>query len=158
VRFPRPSPPKDAPPGTVSINEPIGWFSLSLQITDEDLQPSAITELLNVQPTSSQTKGLPLLREDGTVKRIPKFGRWTLQIKEADTDEWNVEEVVRSIFAGLPTEPNAWREVSALGRIHLSVGLSLTTNNQTFALSPDLITFLGERAIGLSFDVYGKEF
>jgi hypothetical protein len=158
MKNPRPAPPSDAPIGTVTIGGPIGWFSLSLHVTADDLNPDTVSELLRVKPTASQTKSVPLLREDGTVKRIPKFGRWTLQIKAEETDEWDIEEIILALFDRLPSELDTWHKVSAHGIIHLSIGLSLSTSSEGFSLKPDLMVFLGERDVRLDFDVYRKEF
>ena len=147
-----------APIGTVTIGGPIGWFSLSLHVTADNLSSDTISELFGVKPTAFQTKGVPLLRENGTTKRIPKFGRWTLQIKAAETDEWDIEEAIRMLFERLPSELETWRKVGAHGIIHLSVGLSLNTSNEGFSLNPDLMIFLGERGVRLDCDVYSKEF
>ena len=98
------------------------------------------------------------MREDGTTKRTPKFGRWSLQIKAAETDEWDIEEVIRALIERLPSELETWRKVSAHGIINLSVGLSLSTSNEGFSLAPDLMAFLGERGVRLDCDVYDKEF
>jgi hypothetical protein len=158
MKRPRPSPPADAPHGTVTVSGPIGWFSLSLHVTADDLSPESVSGLLKTQPTACQSKDVPLLRDDRTVKHIPKFGRWTLQIKAAETDEWDIEEIILSLFARLPSELSIWREVRAHGIIHLSIGLSMCTSNEGFSLSPELMAFLGERGVRLDCDVYDKEF
>lgn len=158
MKQPRPTPPKDAPLGTVTLGGPIGWFSVALHITGDDLQPEVVSGLLGVQPTASQSKGIPLLRDDGTTKRVPRFGRWTLQIRIGETDEWDIEEVIRTLMARLPSKVETWKALPAQGRIHLSVGLSLSTSNQEFSLAPDVLLMLGERGIRLDFDVYDKEF
>lgn len=158
MKIPRPTPPLDAPPDIVWLGGAIGWFSLSLHVTADELNPEVISALFKVAPTESQFKGVPRLRADGTHKRTPKFGHWTLKIKSTETDEWDIEEVIRMLLAQLPSELGTWREVAAHGAIHLSVGLSLNSSNQGFSLAPDLLEFFGERGVGLNFDVYDKEF
>lgn len=71
MKRPKPQPASDAPEGTVWFGGPIGWFSISFHITGDDLDPAAISNILGVEPDSSHKKGVPLLRNDGTVKRIP---------------------------------------------------------------------------------------
>jgi hypothetical protein len=78
--------------------------------------------------------------------------------KSAETDEWDIEEVICALLARLPSKVSIWRDVARCGAMHMSVGLSLTTSNESFSLEPTLLGFLGERGIGLSFDVYDKEF
>jgi Domain of unknown function (DUF4279) len=158
MKKPRPQAPADAPSGTVQLGGFIGWFSLSLHVTSDDLKPEVVSTLFGIGPTVSQSKGVPLLGADGKVKRVPKFGRWTLCIKCAETDEWDIEEVILALLARLPSDVSIWRDVARCGAPHLSVGLSLTASNESFSLEPTLLAFLGERGIGVSFDVYDKEF
>jgi hypothetical protein len=158
MKNPKPAPPSDVSPGTVWFGGAIGWFSLSLHVRADDLHPDAVSALFKVQPTEVQSKGVPLLRPDGTLRRVPKFGSWTLQVKSDETDEWDIEDVIRSLLSRLPSLVGTWRDVGSHGSIHLSVGLSLSTSNQGFSLAPDLLAFLGERNAGISFDVYDKEF
>jgi hypothetical protein len=59
VKRPMPLPPSDAPKDTVWVGGPITWFSISLSISAEDLDPDEITRLLGIQPTKAWRKGVP---------------------------------------------------------------------------------------------------
>lgn len=150
----RPSPPSDAPQGTVTLGGPLGWFSASLNVTSDSLLPEEITRIFGIEPIESQTKGIPLLREDGSVKRVPRFGRWSIKIKPSQTDEWDINEVIAELLTCLPESQEIWRQVAQLGKIQISLGLSLEGSNQEFVLEPDLLRFLGERQISIYFDIY----
>jgi len=130
------------------------WFSASLNVTDNELVPEEITRLLGQQPTESQTKDIPLLREDGSVRRIPRFGRWSRTLKVKQTDEWDVAEVVRMLFAGLPDSQDVWNQVAKQGEICISLGLSVSTGSQDFAFDSKLIKMLADRSAAVWFDVY----
>ncbi|MEQ1742600.1 MAG: DUF4279 domain-containing protein [Candidatus Nitrotoga sp.] len=157
MKHPRPSSPSDAPPGTVTLGGgPIGWFSAALHVTANELCPEEVSRLFGVEPTACQTKDVPLRREDGSTKRVPKFGRWTHSLKSAQTDEWDIEAVIEELLGYLPQKLEVWRQVAALGAIRISVGLALSSGNEEFELDPELMQFLGERNIGIYFDVYGE--
>ncbi len=156
MKAPIPLPPADAPPGTIALSSQIGWFSASLHVSGADLLPDNVTNLLGVSPSQSQIRGTPLLRDDGSVRYIPKFGRWSRTIKAAETDEWDISEVLKLLFSDMTTNLEDWAKVAHLGRIHISLGLSLAQTNQEFELDQDLLRFLGERSISVWFDVYAE--
>ena len=153
MKRPRPTPPLDAPPGTVALGGAIEWFSVALQVSSETLDPEDVARLLGA-PTESQRNGLPILRDDGSILRIPRFGRWSRKIKRAQTDEWDVSEVIRALFSDLPAAPAIWEEVAKLGSIRVSLGLSMTSESQDFAFDTDLIQLLANRRTSVWFDVY----
>ena len=153
----RPSPPANVPPGTVTLTVPIGWFSVALHVSSPDLVPADVGRLLGAEATTSQTRGVAIPRPDGGTKRMPKFGRWSVVIKPADTDEWDVNEVVRELLGRLSPDLSVWERVAELGHLQLSVGLTLTRDNQEFMLEHDLLHALGERRIRMWFDVYRED-
>ncbi|HET6234228.1 MAG TPA: DUF4279 domain-containing protein [Acetobacteraceae bacterium] len=57
MKKPNPQPPSDAPPGTVWFGGPIPWFSISLSITADDLDPGEVTRLLGVEPDEARRRG-----------------------------------------------------------------------------------------------------
>jgi hypothetical protein len=157
MKRPIPTPPVDAPPGTMQLGGPIGWFSASLHVAEQDLLPNEVTRLIGSEPTEAESRGVPLLRDDGSIRRVPKSGRWSRVIKSQSTDEWDISEVIRLLFHGLATDVSTWREIRKLGKIQVSLGLSLETSNKDFFLDEHLIAFLGERRISIWLDVYRDE-
>jgi hypothetical protein len=125
-------------------------------VTADTLLPERVTALLGA-PTIGQTAGIPRLRRDGSLTSPAKFGRWTRELKRADTDEWDVAEAIRLLFDGLPEAPEQWSEVRALGRVQVSVGLSLTSSSQEFLLSEESIQFLSSRRASVWVDIYGEQ-
>ncbi len=154
MKQPRPAPPNDAPPGTLPLSGEVEWFSASLQVSSVNLIPANVTNLLGAPPTESQTKGVPLLRENGSIQRTPKFGRWCRTIKAAQSDEWDIAEVVRMLFQGLPESPQVWAEVAKEGKIRVSLGLSISSSSQDFLFDCELIQLLARRHASVWFDVY----
>jgi hypothetical protein len=159
MKHPRPSPPKDAPVGTKALSGPIGWFSAALQVSGPDMDPAEITILLGHAPTFSQKRGEPLLNENGSIKRVPSFSRWSRAIKSNETDEWNISEVVKSLYDDLPLSLDTWRKVASLGRVRLSLGLSISGGSQDCEFDAELLRFLADRYTSVWLDVYNdREF
>lgn len=157
MKRPRSSPPKNAPLGTVWLGGPLGWFSAALHVTSPMLLPEEVTRLFGIEPTESQTKDVPILRPDGTVKRVPKFGRWSTILTPATSDEWDLNEVVSELLRRLPQDSEVWERVATLGDLQISLGLELAGSNQEFVLEPGLLRLLGERQIQVYFDVYRED-
>lgn len=150
-----PTAPSDVPSGTISLSEPLGWFSAAFTISAEDLNPEEITRVFGVAPTTSKTKGIPVLDADGTPgKFLPKHGSWKLVIKKHQTDEWDIGAVVEELLAPLPKDLKVWRPVFEKCTLQLSLGLDLLGWNGDFWLQPELLRFLGERRVAILFDVY----
>ena len=159
MKAPKPAIPECAPPGTVWFGGPIEWFSITLRITCEDLVPDDVSKLMGCKPDESQQKGKPVLREDGTVMRIARFGTWQLTLKPTHTDEWDCAEAMMQVLRRLPSAVGLWRRLAKKCRIDFFVGLSMPSKNKGFGLSPEVMKYLGDREIAVGFDVYydGKD-
>jgi hypothetical protein len=158
MKRPKPKAPADAPEGTVSFGGPMGWFSIALIIRTELVPIERLSELLRCQPTNCWQKGVPLYRPDGTVKRIPKFSSWKLQLQPKQTDEWNICEAAKLLLARINDDLEVWREITRGGKAQLSFGLEMDERNRGFSLDPELMRYLGERNIDVGFDVYADDF
>jgi hypothetical protein len=98
------------------------------------------------------------LRPDGTVKRIPKFSSWQLQLKPEETDEWDSCEAAKLLLARLTDDVAVWREITSGGKARLSFGLSMDQTNLGFVLDAGLIRYLADRGIQADFDIYTEDF
>lgn len=136
---------------------PIEWFSAALNISGDDLIPEQVTALLGAAPTRSQTKGVPLLRDDGSFRYTPQSGRWIRELKPRQTDEWDITEVVYLLFEGLSQDLAIWNAVGALAILRVSLGLSLPASNREFQLDPPVFRFLADRGVSVWFDIYDKD-
>jgi hypothetical protein len=157
MKRPKPSAPAGVPEGTVQLGGPIDWFSASLQVSGDDLDPDQITRLLEQEPTRMQRRGVPLLRPDGTERYPPRFGRWARDLRPSQTDEWDIAEVINLLFEGLPQDLSVWEQVAALGRIRVTFGLNIPTSNREFELEHDLMRFLSDRRASILFDIYCEQ-
>jgi hypothetical protein len=154
MKRPAPKPPTDAPAGTIWFGGPTGWFSISLIIRGDDLVPENITRLFGTPPSEAYQKGVPIYRNDGTLKRVPKFGAWIISIKREDVDEWDINEATKLLIGRLPKELSVWHKLPMGAHTRLSFGIELTTANQGFDLEPETLRFAAERNIRLDFDIY----
>lgn len=89
-----------------------------------------------------------------SLEAIGFFGRWSIDLKPSETDEWDIGALVTELLAPLPKELATWRKVAAMGSLRISLGLDLSSKNQEFEFDPELLRFLGEREIFVYFDIY----
>ena len=157
MKAPKPGPPVDMPRGTVQIGGPIEWFSIAIGVNGDSLVPEEITALLRRDPNRAWQKDKPIYRDDGSVKRIPNFGAWWAELKRKETDEWDCGEAIAELLATLPSDPTIWHGLAEKFSVALSVGLSLESSVCGFELSPELLSYLGERRITAGFEVYGSD-
>jgi hypothetical protein len=137
----------------VSLGGEIEWFSASLQVSGEDLDPADITQLLG-PPTQSQKKGMPR-KQGGNSGDIARFGRWERVIKPTHTDEWDVAEVIRMLFADLPSAQSVWGEVAKRGNVRVALGLNVSLQSgQDFVLDAELVRLLADRSASVWIDVF----
>jgi hypothetical protein len=159
MKAPKPAIPTNAPQDTVWFGGSIEWFSITLRIRSESLVPEDVTKVMGCDPDESQQKGKPVLRKDGTVMRIARFGAWGLTLKSKDTDEWDCAEAIMLVLRRLPSAVRIWRRLTKQYDVDILVGLSMSSKNKGFGLSPAVMKYLGDRGIEAGFDIYydGKE-
>jgi hypothetical protein len=144
-------------PANVPRTDALGGFAAALHVSSEALQPAEVTRLFGVEPSESETRGVPVRHPDGTVIRTPSTGRWTLGVPASLSDALNFNEVMEAVLARLPKDAAIWRAVGALGTIHVSVSLPLDESNGEMWLDPQLLSFLGERGVGLHVEIFLRE-
>lgn len=154
LKAPKPSIPKGAPAGTVWFGGPIAWFSITLRIIGDDLDPDEMTTLLGCQPDDAQRKGEPILRDDGSVMRTARTGAWRLYLKPDETDEWDCAEAMMLLLRRLPSRAGLWKRLARKYQIDFFVGLSMASRNKGFELPTEIMKYLGDRGINAGFDIY----
>jgi hypothetical protein len=157
VKRPPPKPPGNAPAGTVWFGGPIPWFSISIEIHADDLVPEEVTSLLGAKPTQVQQKGKPWVTPNGKHVRVGKFGRWSLELKPDETDEWDVAEAAKILLSRVPADPAKWRALSSRARVRLSVAVSLESFNQGLSVDPALLRLLADREMQLDLAIYAGD-
>lgn len=91
--------------------------------------------------------------------RIARFGSWQLTLKPKDTDEWDCAEAMMRVMRRLPSGVGLWHRLTKKYKVDFFVGLSMSSKNKGFVLSPGVMKYLGDRGIAAGFDIYydGKE-
>jgi hypothetical protein len=154
MKVQKPSIPKDAPEGTVWFGGPIEWFKITLRVSGADLIPGEVTQILGSKPDMETEKGKPVYGNDGAIKRVARHGSWHLILRPEDTDEWDCGEAVEEFIRRLPSDLKIWKLLSSRYAIDFFVGLTMNSKNKGFSLSPEVMSYLGERGIEIDFDVY----
>jgi hypothetical protein len=156
MKRPMPLQPTDAPKDTVWVGGPIPWFSISLSISAEDLDPDEITRLLGIQPTKAWRKGVPQSGRAGREGRVPTFGRWSTGLRRDETTEWDVEEAISLVLDRILVKDEVWKQVVSNSKARIFVGLTLDTYNRGFGFAPSLLKRIAELGLMLDFDIYAE--
>jgi hypothetical protein len=154
VKAPKPTIPRCAPKGTIWYGGPIEWFVLRIAVTSKYLVPSEVTRLIGREPDDAWERGKPLLWPDGSIKRIPKFGLWSIELKPKDTDEWDCGAAMMELLQRLPSNISLWKNLAARHKVNVTFALLMTSTNKGFELSPEVLKFLGDRGVKAAFDIY----
>jgi hypothetical protein len=144
--------PEDLPPV-----DALGGYAAALHVSSEALQPADVTKLFGVEPSESETRGVPLRHADGTTIRTPSVGRWTLGVPASVSNAFNFNEAIDAVLAKLPKDAAIWRAVGLLGTMHVSVSLALDESNGEMWLEPQLLSFLGERGVGVHVEIWRRD-
>ena len=146
-------PPTGAPEGTVWFGGPVDRFRITLRIYGEELDPDRISALLGCTPTRAERKGIPISTRGGA--RIPKKGRWALEINSRDCDENDdVEDGIRMLLARLPSDRDLWVSLTSMYTVDVFCGLFLESSNRGFGISPEVSKLLSDRHLEIGFDLY----
>jgi hypothetical protein len=146
----------EAPRGLPPVDA-LGGYAAAIHVSGDSLQPAEVTRLFGVTPSESETPGVPLRHADGSVIRTPRSGRWTYGVAASTADALNFNEAVEVVLGKLPRDAAVWRAVGALGSIHLSVTLAIQDANSEMWLEPQLLSFLGERGVGVYIEIYRRD-
>ena len=152
MKRPKKTPPPDAPKGTIWFGGPIEWFSIALVIRTEAMSLEKLTEILGSEPTSAWRRDEPILRPDGSVKRVPKFSSWRLKLSPSETDEWDLCEAAKLLLRRVTDDVLTWQGIVSAGQARLSFGLTMDSSNRGFSLDVELTRYLADR--GIMVDLY----
>lgn len=145
-------PPRGMPPLDV-----LGGHAAALHVSGDALDPDQVSNLFGTSPTESEVKDMPQVRADGSEERVAKAGRWSLGLATAGTGSMNFNEAIEGLLGRLPEDAAIWRAVGKLGSMHIALSLAVDAGNGEVWLDPRLLSFLGERGVGLYFEIYQRE-
>jgi len=129
------------------------WFSITLRIHGETLDPCEVTDALKHSPTSSCCKGD---RASGT-SLSAHTGKWSLKFTPESLPLEDCCDAVEHILTLLPDDPAIWKAITLHHRADFFIGLCLDTKNRGIELSPELMSALAIRGVKIGFDVYSHE-
>lgn len=144
--------PSEAPPGTVRFGGPVPWFSISLSITADDLDPDEVTRLLGVEPDGARRPGVP-----DTRGRTPRSGAWVLCLRREQTPQCDVGVAIGMLLDRIPASAEAWGLARAHASARVFVGVRLDAFNRGLVLSTDLMSRLVNLGLRFDLDIYADE-
>jgi hypothetical protein len=121
----------------------------TLRIAGDDLDPPAVSQLLNAIPTLTRAKGQTV--KPGSVA-VARTGQWHLSAKE--TEPADIDEQVEGILAQLPADLDIWRSLTARYRVDLFCGCFMNERGEGLEVSAETLSALGNRGIKLGICLY----
>jgi hypothetical protein len=134
----------------VEMGGPIPWFSASIVVVGDNLDPDAITDLLWVRPDESWRKG-DAYGSNGGVRRM---GAWIIEATQDNLGGASAQAAIGHLLARLPIPASLWQRACQGLQARLSLGLNLDTLNQGLAIEPAMLLRMGEMNLALDLDVY----
>ena len=133
------------------IGGEIDRVQVSLRFSGDELDPDAVSALLNSPPTRSYRKGETI--SGVRSRRVAPTGMWILHGSEEG--EGGLEERISRLLDSVSAEPASW---AALALYHKNVfcGLHLAAWNRGVSLSAGLMQRLAERGLALDLDIYAS--
>ncbi len=142
--------------GVIWLGGPVSRSTARLRVLGDDLDPNAVTKLLECEPTSSNRKGDR--RKGGTTgnEYLQKTGSWTL--RSSSIEEEDLDSQLRGLLARVTSDLEVWRALGSEYSVNVFCGLFMGSSNQGLQLSRSTLKMLVERGIELQFDIYGPDF
>jgi len=145
--------PQDAPENTVWYGGEMDWFSISLRIFSDNLEPNQITKLLRYNPTKELKKNDPINNKS---KRISEKNVWELTLKANDSSK-NINSEILNILNNINKNKRSWKIINNHSRVDLFIGMVMKSKNKGIEIDPILMRLLGKLNITIGFDVYYEE-
>ena len=128
----------------------------TLSISGDDVDPTAISDLLDVRPDQGWKKDEPL-PATGRLGRLRPSGRWSIRLRREDTDEWEIEAAICSVLDRVAVQGDVWKSAVGGAKARVFVGLFLDSRNRGFGFSPQFLRRIADLQIHLDFDLYTDE-
>jgi len=123
----------------------------SLRIHADDLDPRALTTLLECEPTEARRKGEP--RDGRPCARPAPTGRWILDALAAGS----LEQRVLHLLEQTSSDPEVWERVGRTHDVVLWCSVQLHAWNEELQLSAPTLARVAKRGWDLQLDLYGAE-
>jgi hypothetical protein len=125
---------------------------VSLGIYGDDLDPSELTNLLKCEPTEAKRKG-EVIRRKQSSPLISTIGRWILESDLYASAE--IEVKINGILDKVSSDLEVWKSINERFTTRIFCGLFISSFNEGFDPSPQILKRLSERELKIEFDIYG---
>jgi len=125
--------------------------TVSLTIMGRDLDPDAVTALLDCAPTRSFRAGD--VRSTRTSNQRWQHGGWILETtlnRQADLGAQIVD-----ILDQVTEDVTAWQQITGRFSARISCGIFMERENEGFGLDPDVLARMATCGLPIDFDLYG---
>lgn len=142
--------PTHKPEDLVEVGGVVDESRVTLGIHGADLDPDEVSAILRCRPSQAHRRG------DPRPPSAPPWssGAWLLTVEgKAPTEP---EDILASLFAQLPAEPDIWAGLRQRFTLRLGFGLFLDAWNRGFELSPVMLRRVAAMGATLSFDLYAN--
>jgi hypothetical protein len=134
----------------------IPWFSVSLSIHSDDLDPDEVTRVLGVEPDQTQCKGVPLPPRGDRPPRVPQIGMWLIHLRPEQAPECDVQTAIARVLDQITVPLDVWHQARAGASARIFVGLFLDDYNRGFGIDPPLLRRAADLGVSLDFDFYNN--
>jgi len=133
-------------------------FMVALYLRGDELDPEAVTELLEVSPTEALRKGEKRYGTEGR-EYVNQVGIWTLK---AATDSHSLNDHIQEVISKFKTSHIDFSGIAGAEEAHIAVFLCYTKTGRSacefeFDITNENITEIGRLGLSLEFSVYSLE-
>ena len=125
----------------------------AFRVMGPDLDPAAISQLLELEPTEAHRRGDPRLGKSG--RRYADFSEGLWGWRPDLTESEPLAEHLRALLDVLEPKAMALQQLQEMGlRLDLFVGVFGAEGNFSLSLEQELLSRLGRLSVDLVLDVY----
>ncbi|WP_038167019.1 DUF4279 domain-containing protein [Verrucomicrobium sp. BvORR106] len=123
---------------------------ISLRFFSTDEHPTELTELLGIEPTSSNAPNTILTLPDGT-EMTSRHGSWLWVIRGAPDSLWH--EGVEYMLSRLPEAPDLWQRLTTKYQADIFCEFAVPPQSCSFELPVSVMRALVQRNLPLNLDL-----
>lgn len=142
-----------------ALGGPLPWFSATLSVSHEQLDPQFITDILGIPPDRSTKRGVAAKSRTGRKLPEARLGMWTIEVPRNLSSELDIAGAINNLLTRVEVPEELWLRAlmhcpDASARIFL--GLRLDSFNRGFSLPSAIVQRLARRHLTLDFDLYAS--
>ena len=153
---PNSRPPNGAPKGTTWFGGPIPWFSVSLLVSGDNLDPDEVTRLLGIKPDVAHRSDSSASTGSKSRRSMGSQGMWEICLRYEETCEADLETAINVVLNRVNVTTALWQEVVGKAEARIFVGLTLDSYNRGFRISSNLLRRVADLGVHLDFNIYAE--